>query len=96
MKLIPLTQWAALNGVHRSRAHVLVNQGRIKGAVMLGNRWFCPPDAQRLSPEQGKPINKARIKQNVWGNWNGYVGTRKVMEFGCRELDAKYWLEQYK
>jgi len=52
VKLIPLTQWAALNGVHRSRAHVLVNQGRIKGAVMLGNRWFCPPDAQRLPPKK--------------------------------------------
>jgi predicted site-specific integrase-resolvase len=52
MKLIPLTQWAALNGVHRSRAHVLVNQGRIKGAVMLGNRWFVPQDAKRLPPNK--------------------------------------------
>ena len=29
-----------------------------------------------------------RIKQNIWGNWNGYEGTRKVKEFGCNVLRA--------
>jgi hypothetical protein len=25
---------------------------------------------------------KKRIQENIWGNWNGYEGTRKVKEFG--------------
>lgn len=36
---------------------------------------------------------KAKIKQNIWGNWNGYLGTRKFIEFGCNEHKAKEWLE---
>ena len=38
---------------------------------------------------------KKRIKQNIWGNWNGYIGTRKVIEFGCGlagEYRAQEWL----
>jgi hypothetical protein len=35
---------------------------------------------------------KYRIKQNLWGNWNGYQGTRKVIEFGTDQIAAKYWL----
>lgn len=54
MNLIPLPQWAKLNDVHRTRAHVLATQGRIKGAVMIGNRWFCPKDAPRLPPKGAK------------------------------------------
>lgn len=34
-----------------------------------------------------------RIKANVWGNWNGYEGTRKVISFGLDERDAQEWLE---
>lgn len=30
---------------------------------------------------ENKP--KRRIHQNAWGNWNGYEGTRRVIEFGC-------------
>jgi hypothetical protein len=26
---------------------------------------------------------KATIRQNRWGNWNGYLGGRKVIEFPC-------------
>lgn len=33
-----------------------------------------------------------RIKQNVWGNWNGYEGSRKVKEFGTRGDEAEEWL----
>lgn len=33
-----------------------------------------------------------RIHQNRWGNWNGYVGTRKVIEFGTRDDEAREWL----
>jgi hypothetical protein len=35
---------------------------------------------------------KARIKQNIWGNWNAYLGRNKVQEFGSSEYDAKEWL----
>ena len=55
MNLIPLTQWATAQGIHRSRAHVLVNQGRIAGAVRLGDRWFVPLDAKRIVGRIGKP-----------------------------------------
>ena len=34
---------------------------------------------------------KRRIKQNVWGNWYGYEGTRRVITFG---EDAQYTQEQ--
>jgi hypothetical protein len=37
---------------------------------------------------------RARIRQNIWGNWNGYVGTRKVREFGTDEREAAAWLEK--
>jgi hypothetical protein len=43
---------------------------------------------------------KYRIKQNAWGNWNGYAGNRKVeMFFGdginstaAQEEAARTWL----
>ena len=35
---------------------------------------------------------KKRIRMNIWGNWNGYIGTRKVKEFGGDEFMAIDWL----
>lgn len=35
---------------------------------------------------------KARIRQNRWDNWNGYLGTRKIQEFGTDEQAAEQWL----
>lgn len=32
-----------------------------------------------------------RIRQNVWGNWIGYEGTRRTQEFGTDEVAAGYW-----
>lgn len=42
---------------------------------------------------------KAKIKQNAWGNWYGYIGTRKVAAFSnsptqSQEDAAKEWLDQ--
>lgn len=34
---------------------------------------------------------KVRIHQNIWGNWNGYIGTRKVAEFGTDKHRANQW-----
>ena len=35
---------------------------------------------------------KRRIRQTIWGNWNGYEGTRKTLEFGTNEQAARAWL----
>lgn len=32
-----------------------------------------------------------RIRQNIWGNWNGYKGCRKVVEFGTDAVAAGAW-----
>jgi hypothetical protein len=32
------------------------------------------------------------IRQNIYGNWNGYVSNRKVREFGTDKLNAEWWL----
>jgi len=36
---------------------------------------------------------KRRIHQNIWGNWNAYVGKKKFMEFGTNHAAAEKWLE---
>ena len=35
---------------------------------------------------------KRRIAVNRWGNWNGYVGTRRAIEFGLDEMAAREWV----
>lgn len=32
-----------------------------------------------------------KIKQNIWGNWNGYEGRRRVQEFGTNDIASAYW-----
>lgn len=40
-----------------------------------------------------KRAPKASIKCNVWGNWYGYHGCKKVeMFFGWQEREANEWL----
>lgn len=44
---------------------------------------------------------KCRIRQTVWGNWYGYCGNKKVIEFGelptdTSEQQATEWLKQQK
>lgn len=34
---------------------------------------------------------KRRVKENVYGNWNGYEGQRRVKEFGTDETEALLW-----
>jgi len=36
-------------------------------------------------------MKRRRIKQNIWGNWKGYEGNRKVMDFGTDEIEAEAW-----
>jgi hypothetical protein len=39
-----------------------------------------------------KQAVKRRIRQNIWGNWKGYEGSRKVHDFGTDEVEAKRWM----
>lgn len=39
-----------------------------------------------------KPASIKKIRQNIWGNWNGYIGRSKVIEFGTDEFRANEWL----
>lgn len=46
-------------------------------------------------------MSKASIRQNVWGNWYGYIGGKKVEWFledagTTQEQNAKAWLAKQK
>lgn len=45
-------------------------------------------------PEIPGGNGKKRIKQNYWGNWNGYRGTKKVISFGTDNIAAKEWVAE--
>jgi hypothetical protein len=45
------------------------------------------------------PVGKPRIHQNVWGNWYGYIGRKRVIAFGnskeeTAEQAANRWLKE--
>ena len=35
---------------------------------------------------------KLRIKQDIWGNWKGYYGARRLLDFGTDDVKAEAWL----
>lgn len=35
---------------------------------------------------------KRTIKKNIYGNWVGYVGKKRAVEFRDCEVSANYWL----
>ncbi len=37
-------------------------------------------------------LNGVRIRQNVWGNWQGYRGRQRVVEFGLDYREAREWM----
>jgi hypothetical protein len=37
-------------------------------------------------------VMKKRIRENIYGNWRGYLGTRCVEDFGLDEVRAHAWL----
>jgi hypothetical protein len=41
-------------------------------------------------PQEREPKGKRSIRRNVWGNWIGYIGTRKWMTF-AKEANAIEW-----
>lgn len=38
-------------------------------------------------------MKKISIKRNLWGNLNGYIGGRRVVEFGLDKQAAVAWFE---
>jgi hypothetical protein len=57
-------------------------------------------NAYHMMAEPQTPIKiiprsqRRKIWQNQWGNWNGYIGKRRVMQFGTNERDARQWLSE--
>jgi len=49
-------------------------------------------DKEWVTPAAIRQTGKKKLKKNVWGNWNGYLGRKKVMEFGTNEVKATDWL----
>jgi len=49
-RLLSTTQAAAALGLDRSRIKVLCAQGRIRGAVKIGNQWAIPAPPTILPP----------------------------------------------
>ena len=44
-------------------------------------------------------MRKIKVIRNIWGNLNGYIGSRRVREFGIAyqpgpEGDAREWLDR--
>ncbi len=50
MNLITLKQWATEHGICRQRAHQLIQQNRVRGAVKVGSYWLIPKDATIKGP----------------------------------------------
>lgn len=56
MKLETTAQIAKEWNISQRRVDVLCKEGRIKGAVMIGNRWFIPQGSQK--PKDGRKNKK--------------------------------------
>lgn len=46
------------------------------------------------SQQYVRKVPSVEVRQNVWGNWNGYIGGKRVHEIGSSEFDAKIWLKE--
>ena len=55
MDLLTTAQIAKLWDISQRRVDILCKEGRIEGAVMIGNRWFIPKNST-------KPADKRKIK----------------------------------
>lgn len=53
---------------------------------------------EELNPQPVKPVvprsKRRKIHKSVWGNWNGYLGKRKVIEFGTNDDAAHQWFNK--
>ena len=55
MDLLTTAQIAKDWGISQRRVDILCKEGRVEGAIMMGNRWFIPKDPP-------KPEDKRRTK----------------------------------
>ena len=56
MDLLTTAQVAKKWNISQRRVDVLCKEGRLEGAIMIGNRWFVPKDAKK--PEDGRKNKK--------------------------------------
>ncbi len=56
MDLLTTAQVAKEWNISQRRVDVLCKEGRLEGAIMIGNRWFVPKNTKK--PEDGRKINK--------------------------------------
>lgn len=52
----------------------------------------CELMGQHKAAQKPAKQPKRRIRENIWGNWKGYEGTRQVKDFGTDRRDAELWL----
>lgn len=64
MTPITIAQAAAQSGTPRSTLNLWLRQGRIKGAVKLGNQWTLPHDWQSrmTAPKRGPKFQEPLIR----------------------------------
>lgn len=43
--------------------------------------------------QEPEPKGRRSVRQNIWGNWVGYIGNRRWMTFS-REQDAIDWRDE--
>lgn len=66
MNLLTTAQVAKEWGISQRRVDILCKEGRVEGAIMMGNRWFIPNDS--LKPEDKR---RAKIITDCGGNPHG-------------------------
>lgn len=59
--MLSATEFAALHGKNRSTILRAVADGKIEGAIRIGNQWCIPKDA-KLPPD-------GRVKSGKYRNW---------------------------
>jgi hypothetical protein len=70
-------------------SHIRKIHRKNAGAILRGIRRALDPVP--VPPAVRFPHGKPRIHRNVWGNWHGYLGTRRAEDFRD-ERDANEWL----
>ncbi len=60
MNLITTAQIAKEWNISQRRVDVLCKEGRIEGAVMIGNRWFVPDKSPK--PQDKRRLHTAKKK----------------------------------
>lgn len=58
MNLLTTSQVSKKWNISQRRVDVLCKEGRIEGAVMIGNRWFLPDNVKK--PEDGRRQRKIK------------------------------------